>query len=122
MHPLFRNGGLGLSDRDNVVDRRRSLRHNLRMPLGLQLWGGVGPNGNGKSVDISEDGALIETDLPLRVGSLLDLRIELPGEITGQQTTEWRCKGRVVRIVHPASVAHPVRVGVHFDWLSISRK
>jgi len=92
------------------------------MPLGLQLWGGLGPNGNGKSVDISEDGALIETDLPLRVGSLLDLRIELPGEITGQQTTEWRCKGRVVRIVHPASVAHPVRVGVHFDWLSISRK
>src|SRR5207237_8974226 len=103
MHPLFRNGGLGLSDRDNVVDRRRSLRHNLRMPLGLQLWGGVGPNGNGKSVDISEDGALIETDLPLRVWSLLDLRIELQGESTGQETRRCRRNGRDVVVGPPAT-------------------
>lgn len=108
-------------NKDNVADRRRSCRHSLRIPLHLQIWGISGPTGIGKSVDISEDGALLETDLPLRVGSLLDLRIKLPEEITGQQTTEWRCKGRVVRIALPSSVGYPVKVGVHFDWLSVSR-
>lgn len=76
----------------------------------------------GESLDISEDGTLLQTDLTLCVDSLLDLRIKLPEEITGQQTTEWRCKGRVVRIVPPSLGGYPAKVGVHFDWLSVSRR
>jgi hypothetical protein len=106
---------------DGVFERRRSYRHNLKIPLLLQLWGASGPSRIGDSLDISEDGALLQTDLSLRIGSLLDLRIKLPEEITGQQTTEWRCKGRVVRIVSPSLGGYPAIVGVHFDWLSVSR-
>jgi hypothetical protein len=64
----------------------------------------------------------VETDLILRVGSILDLRIELPEEITGRPTTEWRCKSRVVRIAPAPPVGYPVKVAVHFDWLDVSRR
>lgn len=114
--------GSGLSDKDNVVERRQSSRHTLRIPLRLRFWGSPLPSREAKSVDISEQGALVETDLPLRVGAMLDLRIELPEEITGQPTTEWRCKSRVVRLVLASSINYPVRVGVHFDWLDVAPK
>lgn len=112
--------GLWLSDKDNVVERRRSVRHGLRIPLRLGVWGSSLPSRDAKSVDISEQGALVETDLPVRVGALLDLRIELPEEITGQPTTEWRCKSRVVHWALASSLDYPVKVGVHFDWLDVS--
>lgn len=111
-----------MGGKDNFVERRRSCRHSLRIPLRLRAWGASGPNRDGKSVDISEEGALLETDLPLRVGALLDLRIKLPEEITGQPTTEWRCKSRVVHIALSPSVGYPVKAGVHFDWLDASRR
>ena len=107
-------------DKDNVAERRRSCRHSLRIPLRLSVWGSSLPSRDAKSVDISEQGALVETDLPVRVGALLDLRIELPEEITGQPTTEWRCKSRVVHWTLASSHDYPVKVGVHFDWLDVS--
>ena len=109
-----------MSDKDNVVDRRRSCRHSLKMPLRLLVWGSSGPSRDAKSVDISEQGALVETDLSVRVGAILDLRIELPEEVTGQPTTEWRCKSRVVHLARAPSAGYPVKVGVHFDWLEVS--
>jgi hypothetical protein len=112
--------GLWLSDKDNLVERRSSRRHSLRIPLRLRLWGSSLPSRDAKSVDISEQGALVETDLPVRVGALLDLRIELPEEITGQPTTEWRCKSRVVHLALASSQGYPVKVGVHFDWLDVA--
>ncbi|PYT99017.1 MAG: hypothetical protein DMG38_13420 [Acidobacteria bacterium] len=114
--------GRASGGKDNFVERRGSCRHNLKIPLHLRAWGGSGPNRDGKSFDISEQGALLETDLPLPVGALLDLRIKLPEEITGQPTTEWRCKSRVVHIALASSVSYPVKVGVHFDWLDVSRR
>jgi len=109
-----------LGDKDNIVERRLSCRHSLRIPLRLRVWGSSGPNRDAKSVDISEEGALVETDLPVRVGAFLDLRIELPEEITGQPTTEWRFKSRVVHLALASSAGRPPKVGVHFDRLHVS--
>jgi len=118
----YPGGGPTLSGKDNLAERRRSSRHSLRIPLRLRVWGSSGATRDGKSVDISEQGALLETDLPLRVGALLDLRIKLPEEITGQPTTEWRCKSRVIHITLAFSAGYTVKAGVHFDWLDASRK
>lgn len=111
-----------MSGKNNVAERRRRLRHNLKVPLRLRVWGSSSPSRDATSVDISAEGALLETDLLLPVGAILDLRIKLPEEITGQPTTEWRCKSRVVRIAFAPSVDYPLKVGVHFDWLDASRK
>ena len=106
--------------RDHVVERRRSCRHSLRLPLRLSVWGSSLPSRDARSVDISEQGAQLETDWFVRVGALLDLRVELPEEITGQPTTEWRCKSRVVHLALDSSVGRPARVGVQFDWLEVA--
>ena len=111
-----------MRDKNNVVERRRSCRHSLKIPLRILIWGSSGPSREATSLDISEEGALLETDLVLGVGAILDLRIELPEEITGRPSTEWRCKSRVVHTAPGASLAHPVKVGVHFDWLNLSSR
>jgi hypothetical protein len=111
-----------LGDKGNPVERRSSCRHSLSIPVHLRVWGSSGPSRDAKSVDISEQGALVETDLPLRVGAILDLRIELPEEITGQPSTEWRFKSRVVRMALVSSAGHPLQVAVHFDWLHVSSR
>lgn len=102
---------------NTIPDRRSTQRHGLRISLRLRIWGSSAPEHKAESVDFSERGALVETDLPLRIGSVVDLYLKLPEEITGQPTTEWRCRGRVVRIVPEILLNRPLRVGVHFDWL-----
>ena len=106
---------------DKILDRRLTHRHSLRIPVRLRDWGSSSPDRSGESIDISERGALVRTDLPLRAGALIDLWLKLPEEITGQPTTEWRCKGRVVRINDTPSLSYPSSVGVHFEWLDVLR-
>jgi hypothetical protein len=100
-------------------DRRRTHRHNLRIPLHLHIRGSVVAEKIVESVNISERGALVETDLPLRVGSVVDMRLEFRREVTGERTTEWHCRGRVVRVVRHAGEAQPLRAGVRFDELGV---
>jgi PilZ domain len=106
---------------NSIPDRRSTQRHELRIPLRLRIWGSSEPEHKAESVDFSESGALVETDLSLRVGSVVDLHLRLPEETTGQPATEWRCRGRVVRIVPEIPLKRPLRVGMHFDWLDRSR-
>jgi hypothetical protein len=102
-----------------ILDRRLTQRHSLRIPLEFRIWGAEGPEHRGKSIDLSGRGVLLETPLPLQVGSKVELRLKLPEEITGQPTTEWRCKGCVVRVEQCG--ASNLRVGLHFESLDVSR-
>jgi PilZ domain len=104
-----------------IPERRLTQRHSLKIPLRLRIWGSLSAEQQAESVDLSERGALVKTDLPLEVGSIVDLHLKLPEEITGQPTTEWRCRGRVVRITPKEGLDQAPRVGVHFDWLDLSR-
>lgn len=100
-----------------IPDRRSSQRHSVRIPLLLRIWESPDPEQMAEPVDLSERGALLETAARLRVGMRVDLQFKLSEEITGQPTTEWRCKARVVHIRPGSSLNSPSRVGVHFEWL-----
>jgi hypothetical protein len=63
----------------------------------------------------------METDLPLRVGLVVDVRLEFRREVTGERTTELHCRGRVVRVVRRAGEAQLLRAGVRFDELGVLR-
>jgi hypothetical protein len=102
-------------------DRRLTERHRLRIPLKLRILGSDDPNHNAESINFSGRGALLETGLLLQVGSIVELHLKLPEELTGQPTTEWRCRGRVVRVAHGLPYHGPLRVGVLFDNLDVSR-
>jgi PilZ domain len=104
-----------------VPDRRSTQRHRLRIPLQLRIWGVDGSEHSAESIDFSARGVLLETELPLWVGATVELQLKLPEEITGQPTTEWRCKGHVVRVVQCIPPSRGLRVGVHFNRLDVSR-
>jgi len=103
-----------------VPDRRRSLRHVLRIPVRLRILGLGGAEVWGYSVNLSESGVLLETGLTLEVGADLDLGLTLFEETTGQPTTAWRCRGHVVHRLQP-STGCGSRFGVRFDSLDASR-
>jgi len=107
--------------KQTVVDRRRTHRHKLSIPLHFRIPGSVDLEQIAHSLDISERGVLLETALPLRVGLALDMRLVFRGEITGERTTELHCLGRVVRLVSHAGEGKPFRAGVRFDQLRVLR-
>jgi hypothetical protein len=104
-----------------IPDRRVTTRHSLRIPLQLRIWGTGGPALRAESVNLSGRGVLLETELPLQVGSTVELHLKLPEEITGQPTTEWRCRGRVVRVVQCFPPSKHLSAGVHFDCVDVTR-
>jgi PilZ domain len=104
-----------------IPDRRLTHRHTLRIPLQLRIGGADGPMHGAESIDLSARGALLETDVTLWIGAAVELRLKLPEEITGQPTTEWRCRGRIVRVVQYIPSNTRSSVAVRFESLDVSR-
>jgi hypothetical protein len=104
-----------------IPERRSCERHALKIPLAIRTWGTSDPARRAESVDLSARGVLIETDADLGVGDLIELRLSFPEAITGQPVMQWRCKGRVVRSASKDTPSSRLRVGLHFDWLDVSR-
>jgi len=111
----------GVQVNPEVRDRRRSLRHVLRIPVRLRILGLGGAEVWGYSINLSESGVLLETGLPLEVGTDVELGLTLLEETTHQPTTEWRCRGRVVHSLLQTSLGGASRFGVRFDSLDASR-
>jgi hypothetical protein len=80
-------------------DRRYTQRLKLRIPL--RICSGHysdAPPQAVESSDISARGFYFLTDLPLRVGSPLQVFLRMPREIAGKPSPEWCCTCRVVRV------------------------
>lgn len=102
-------------------DRRLAKRRILRIPIQIYALDNRAAKFRAQSVNISESGALVEADYPLRAGVVLDLQLKLPQEFGGQTTMEWRCKARVVHVASRATAEGLHRAGVSFDGWSRSR-
>ena len=82
-----------------MPERRLAIRHALRTPLRFRIRKSSIPEQRAETQDLSERGVFFATKSPLSVGTALELLLKMPQEITGKKTTEWRCTGRVVRVV-----------------------
>ena len=112
---------VNMDNSTGIPDRRLAPRHSLQIPLQLRIWRACAPAYIAQSVNISGRGVLLDTELPLQVGSAVELHLKLPEDITGQPTTEWRCKGHVVRVVQRVPSNSQLRVGVRFESLDALR-
>jgi hypothetical protein len=101
-------------------DRRFAQRFNLTVPLHIRGWHSAAPEQDAASLNVSESGVYFETKVPPAEGASVHLRIAMPPEITGGQSTEWTCTGKVVR-VEPVSIpgAAP-RVAVRFSYYEVA--
>jgi hypothetical protein len=104
-----------------LSDRRLAQRFNLSIPLYIRAWKSKAPEQKVESVNVSECGAYFETDKPPREGAVMQIRLEMPKEITGNPTAEWRCTGKVMRITPASSPGRLLGVSVRFDYVEVSR-
>jgi hypothetical protein len=97
------------------------MRFRLAIPLFIREWKTVAPEKKVESVNLSERGVYFETDTPPREGAMVQIRLEMPKEITGETAAEWRCTGKVVGVRPTVPPGVSLGVGVRFDYYEIVR-
>jgi hypothetical protein len=104
-----------------VLDRRLTVRHNIRTAIRIRFWKSAIPEVRGESENLSEQGILFATNLVIQVGMVLEILLKMPEMITGEPTTEWLCSGHLVRVEPIDSPRGKLGVGVQFDCYQASR-
>jgi hypothetical protein len=104
-----------------ALDRRLTVRHNIKTPIRIRRWKSGIPEERGESENLSEEGILSATNSVIPVGTVLEILLKMPEIITGELTTEWLCSGHVVRVEPMDSPRGKLGVGVQFDCYQVSR-
>src|SRR5215470_10268795 len=87
------------------VERRVGQRFPYLLPVSLrQLAASV--EGVGFTQDLSSRGVFFFTDAPLTEGSEIELTLRMPSEITLGESMPVRCRGRILRVVRPATSSY----------------
>jgi len=98
-------------------ERRYTPRFKLCIPLRIRGIGSLAaPAQTAESSDISGRGVYFSTDLPLDVGSHLEVFLRMPEEIAGKLQPEWCCTCRVVRVDRCVLPSPMAGIGVEIQY------
>ncbi len=98
-------------------ERRYTPRFKLCIPLRIRGVDSLAaPARAAKSSDISGRGVNFSTDLPLHVGSPVQVFLRMPEEISGKLQPEWCCTCRVVRVDPRALPSLMADIGVEIQY------
>ncbi len=99
-----------------VDNRRLSNRVNVCVPIRFRpINTPAGPVEHAESLNVSERGVYFATTFPLKVGTPVELYMQMPRELTGRAPTEMRCKARVVHVESDASLNGKNGVGLYIE-------
>jgi hypothetical protein len=102
-------------------DRRLSGRYKVKTPLRVRHWKSALPECTAESANLSQRGIYFATNSVLRKGETVEVLFNMPVEIAGEPTSEWRCTGHVVRVEEIKAPGGKQGVGVQFDCYEVSR-
>jgi hypothetical protein len=102
-------------------ERRLIRRHEIRTPLRIRLCKPNGPEQKAESLNLSEYGVCFATDSLLLEGQTVEVALRMPEEVSGEQSDEWRCTGRVVRVEQTESAGRQLAISVRFDCYEVTR-
>jgi hypothetical protein len=102
-------------------DRRLVGRYDVKMPLRIRMWKSATPEYPAESVNLSQRGIYFATDSVMREGETVEVFFDMPEEIIGEPTGEWRCTGHVVRVEGIRAPDGKQRVGVQFDCYEVAK-
>jgi PilZ domain len=71
------------------------------------------------SSNISVSGLYLATDLPLKVGAPVEIAMRMPEEVTGKPSSDWLCRGQVVRVEAEELPNEKHCVGVAFQYYEV---
>jgi hypothetical protein len=103
------------------TDRRLAGRYKMRTPLRVRLWKSAIPECSAESVNLSQHGIYFAINSVLHKGETVEVLFNMPKEIVGEPTSEWRCTGHVVRVEEINTPSGKQGVGVQFDCYEVSR-
>ncbi len=108
--------------KDNLArDGRSSCRHSLTTALRVRVWNSAKPEERAASVNVSLRGIYFATKQPLCEGEIVEVLLKMPEEVSGEQSTEWRCTGHVVRVEPFDPAKGKLGVGVLFYCYEAAR-
>ena len=100
----------------NSNERRVAPRMNLRIPLRFRpITIPTLPEQRAETLNVSQNGVFFATDYPLTVGTPVELLLKMPRELTGKDSTEVRCKARVVHVQPDGFANNKAGVGAHIE-------
>jgi hypothetical protein len=105
-----------------AADRRKTVRRNIKTPIRVRRWKSGLPEEESVSENLSENGILFATDEAIRVGTVLEILLQMPELITCEPATEWLCAGHVVRVEPIRSANGRFGVSVQFDCYQVARE
>lgn len=95
-----------------AAERRNEIRVEVKEPVRLRaVTNPVSPEQLAETVNISPRGLCVATELPLQVGTLVELFLRMPAEVSGDKACDVRCIARVVHI-YPDAVNGKAAVGM----------
>src|SRR5260370_23267614 len=100
------------------LDRRSSDRHNVKTALRIRVWNSGLPEHRAESVNLSQRGIYFATKSALCKGEIVEVLLKMPEEVSGEETTEWRCTGHVAPVDSPTG---KLGVGVQFYCYEVAR-
>jgi hypothetical protein len=71
-------------------------------------------NGEENASECVATGNLLQHQNALCEGEVVEVLLKMPEEVTGEETTEWRCTGHVVRVELSDATEGKLGVGVQF--------
>lgn len=103
-------------------NRRQTQRHQMALPLVVRLEDQPSsPGCETVSSNVSHRGVYFATDLPVKIGTRMEILVKMPEAIVGRPVREWRCHARVVRIDATGETQNPAGVGVEFIYYEVLR-
>src|ERR1700756_1444968 len=84
------------------LERRVGQRFSYLLPLSLRQPA-TALEGMGFTQDLSSRGVFFFTDAALSEGSEIEITLRMPSEITLGESMPVRCRGRILRVLRPAS-------------------
>jgi hypothetical protein len=101
------------------MERRRTERLKLAIPLSVSVLNSSAPGHGTESVNVSAGGMYFATNLPVSRGTGVQLLFQMPEKISGMPASDWVCMGHVVH-VKPIRAPKGWRgVGVQFDCYEV---
>ena len=104
------------------MERRRTERLNLTIPLSVSVLSSTAPGHETESVNVSAGGICFLTNLPVSRGTGVQLLFKMPEEITRTPASDWVCMGHVVHVRPLSAPDGWLAVGVQFDCYEVVSK
>jgi hypothetical protein len=97
-------------------ERRIDTRVNVCVPLRFRVLNNPGSTEQtAHSENISQRGLYFMTNVPLKVGTPVEVSMRMPQEIAGQVVSDVKCVARVVHVKPNAAPGGLSGIGVHIE-------